>query len=162
MLEEYTMSRSTQVSFSFLRLQRQVHTSRAYIWLTIPGPHAFPQLKSTHNRALDPATANILQEAEPYIAHHFEGTCANSWYLHLLAVHPDFQHRGFGRELVEWGLEKAREEVVHASVISSDSKEHFYFACGFDSIVGSMTDGKGNPLGLRNVRGGAIMFMWRR
>jgi GNAT superfamily N-acetyltransferase len=125
------------------------------------GPHAFLPLEPTHNRALDPATANILQEAEPYIAHHFEGIYANSWYLHLLAVHPAFQYRGFGRELIEWGLEKAREEGMHASVISSDSKEPFYFACGFDSIVGSMTDGKGNPLGLRNMRGGAIMFMWR-
>jgi predicted N-acetyltransferase YhbS len=75
-------------------------------------------------------------------------------------VHPAFRNRGFGRELVEWGLKKAHEEGVHASVISSDSKEPFYFNCGFDSIVGSMTDGEGNPLGSRNVRGGAIMFMW--
>ncbi|KAF3032400.1 hypothetical protein E8E11_000729 [Didymella keratinophila] len=114
-----------------------------------PGPHAFPLLKSTHNRALDSATANILQEAEPYFAHHFEGTRADSWYLHLLAVHSASQHRGFGRELVFWGLERAREEDVHASVISSDPKESFYFACGFESIVGSMMDDEGNPLGLR-------------
>ncbi|KAF3048402.1 hypothetical protein E8E12_011768 [Didymella heteroderae] len=129
--------------------------------MSMLGPHAFPLLELTHNRALHPAAANILQKAEPYFAHHFEGTRGNSWYLHLLAVDPSYQNRGFGRELVDWGLEKARKEGVHASVISNDSKEPFYFKCGLDEIIGYMTSGEGKPLGVRNVRGGAIMFMWR-
>jgi hypothetical protein len=45
-------------------------------------------------------------------------------------------------------------------VIASELKEPFYLKCGFDEIVGYMSEGEGNPMGLRNVQGGGILFMW--
>jgi len=50
---------------------------------------------------------------------------------------------------------------VHAVGIAPDTKEAFYFKCGFDEIVEYITDGEGNPLGLAKVSDGAIMSMWR-
>ena len=32
------------------------------------------------------------------------------WYLHLLCVHPKWQGIGAGKALLDWGIEKAREE----------------------------------------------------
>ncbi|KAF2713195.1 hypothetical protein K504DRAFT_487671 [Pleomassaria siparia CBS 279.74] len=108
------------------------------------------------NRALDPTKANILGQSRKYSAHHWAGAREENWYLCLLAVHPDYQGKGFGRELVEWGLQQAERESVYASVRSSDGKDGFYLKTGFDRIVGSSTEGEGNPLA--GVKGGSILF----
>ncbi|KAF2127680.1 hypothetical protein P153DRAFT_294915 [Dothidotthia symphoricarpi CBS 119687] len=120
----------------------------------------FLPLPSTENRALDPTKRTILQDSYPYFAHHWDGPRANNWYLSLCCIDPAFQKRGFGYELVDWGVKKAREENVHASVIASHENEKFYLRCGFDEIVGNGCEGEGNPLGIANVKGGDILFMW--
>ncbi|KAF1940550.1 hypothetical protein EJ02DRAFT_227962 [Clathrospora elynae] len=126
-------------------------------WIDI-GPNAFPPLPTTHNRALDPTKATILEDAFPHFASLWAGPRASNWYLSLCGVHPSYQKRGFGPPLVHWGLERARKEGVHASVAASDGNGKFYLRCGFDEVVGNVTTGEGNPLS--GVAGGDVLFMF--
>lgn len=130
-----------------------------------PGPNAFAPLPSTNNRALDPSTRNILEDSFPYFSQHWSPSTnglprSRNWYLALLGVHPSYERRGFGRELVHWGLERAREEGVHASVLASHNNDPFYLRCGFEEVVANCTEGEGNPLA--GVDGGSIIFMWAK
>ncbi|KAH9880453.1 hypothetical protein IAQ61_000744 [Plenodomus lingam] len=119
---------------------------------------SFPPLSSTQNRAADPTKRNIVDECMLYGAHFWSGDRANNWYLSLCGIHPDYQGKGVGRELVRWGLEKAAQEGVPASVVSSDGNDAFYLRCGFDEIVGDVTAGEGNPM--LSVMGGSVLFKW--
>ena len=133
-----------------------------------PGNLAAPLAKLTNhlfntinpNRALDPSKVDILRDSEKFFKHHWAGERQENWYLELLAVDPEFQGKGFGQELVEWGIKQAESENVHASVISSDGNDTFYLKCGFEEVVGNATDGEGNPLGVAGVKGGSILFKY--
>ncbi|KAF2004739.1 acyl-CoA N-acyltransferase [Amniculicola lignicola CBS 123094] len=114
------------------------------------------------SRALAPQHLSILTRSYPFIAHHWDGPRSEDWHLALLAVHPDHQGRGLGRELVAWGIEQADKERLQASVLSSEGKEEFYLKCGFDEVVGNAADGEGNPLAVEKVKGGSILFRWPR
>jgi GNAT superfamily N-acetyltransferase len=132
-----------------------------------PGPDAFAALERTQNRAIDPSKANILAEAYPFFKYHWDPITnglprKHNWYLRVCAVHKDYAGRGIGRELVQWGLDRAREENVHASVTSSYENEKFYLRCGYDEIVGNCSEGEGNPLAETGVPGGDILFMWAK
>jgi GNAT superfamily N-acetyltransferase len=132
-----------------------------------PGPDAFPPLLSTNNRALDPARATLLPDSKPFFEHHWAATTNGiprsiNWFLDLCAVHPSYERRGFGNELVKWGLDRAREENVHASVTSSYQSDNFYLKCGFEEHVGNCSEGEGNPLREAKVKGGNILFMWAK
>ncbi|KAF1912972.1 acyl-CoA N-acyltransferase [Ampelomyces quisqualis] len=134
---------------------------------TDPGPDAFTPLASTDNRAIDASKATILADSYPFFKHHWEGTThglprANNWHLALCCIDPGYQKRGVGQQLVHWGLERARAENVHASVITSHSNESFYLRCGFDEIVGTCSEGEGNPLREAKVKGGEILWMWAK
>ncbi|KAJ4364578.1 hypothetical protein N0V83_009174 [Neocucurbitaria cava] len=133
-------------------------------WVDI-GPDAFPPLPSTLNRALDPSTRTILEDSYPYFSHHWNPSTnsiprSRNYYLSLCCVHPLYERRGFGYELVRWGLDKARDESVHASVLASYNNDPFYLRCGFDEVVANCTEGEGNPLS--EVKGGSILFMWAK
>jgi GNAT superfamily N-acetyltransferase len=135
-------------------------------WIN-PGADAFVPLPSTNNRAMDVAKRTILEDSSPYFKHHWEGTTngiprAQNWYLQLCAIDPAYQKRGFGQELVAWGLDRAREENVHASVAASYKNEPFYLRCGFDEIVGNCSEGEENPLRIAKIKGGDILFMWAK
>lgn len=106
------------------------------------------------NRAADPKRVNILEETFPLFAHHWSGSRQQGWFLDMLATHPDYQGQGVGKELVMWGINKAKEENVCASVISALGKEPFYGKCGYVEV------GKANvgPLAECGIKGGAIMF----
>ncbi|KAL6703366.1 hypothetical protein ACN47E_009708 [Coniothyrium glycines] len=123
-----------------------------------PGPNAFPPLSSENNRALNPSKRTILEDAFPYFAHYWDGERRNNWYLSLCGTHPDYQGRGYGRQLVLWGLDRAREENVHASVVASEGNSPFYLRCGYDEVIANVTKGEGNPL--NGVSGGDLLFMW--
>ncbi|OAL03150.1 hypothetical protein IQ06DRAFT_292368 [Phaeosphaeriaceae sp. SRC1lsM3a] len=132
-----------------------------------PGPDAFSPLASENNRAIDRSKETILSDSWPYFKHHWEGITngvprPNNWYLNLCCIHPDYQKRGVGRPLVTWGLDRAREENVHASVTTSHGNEHFYLRCGFDEVVGTCSEGEGNPLAAAKVLGGEILWMWAK
>jgi GNAT superfamily N-acetyltransferase len=110
------------------------------------------------NRAASAEDENILERNKHTLDHVWTGERAVSWYLENLAVHPDYQKRGQGRALVQWGLNQARQEGVSASVISAEGKERFYQTCGY--LVGPVArggEGEGNEL--RDVPGGLLFFM---
>lgn len=90
----------------------------------------------------------------PLTAHSWAGERAENWYLDLLAVHPDGQGKGVGRELVQWGVDAARKEGVRASLIAAYQKERFYERCGFKK-VGMANVG---PMKEAGIKGGTIMF----
>ena len=110
------------------------------------------------NRAMEPSRADILDRTMPFTEHHWSGTRSESWYLALIGVDPAHEKQGYGRQLVNWAFERAKEEGVTCSVISADGKTNFYHSCGFDVDVGKASDegGEGNPL--REVKGGTIHF----
>ncbi|KAL8725210.1 MAG: hypothetical protein Q9166_007492 [cf. Caloplaca sp. 2 TL-2023] len=94
----------------------------------------------------------------PLIAHFWSGARSTGWYLNFLAVHPKSQKQGYGTSLVQWGIERAKEENVAASVISGVGKDPFYRMCGFDVEVGKSTEGEGNPLKGKLDGGGTVFF----
>ena len=72
-------------------------------------------------------------------------------------MRPEYQNRGLGRKLVQWGLDQAEREGVAASVIAADGKGRFYQLCGFDvGPVGRSGEGENNPLA--DVPGGLVFL----
>ncbi|KAE9375094.1 putative GNAT family acetyltransferase [Stipitochalara longipes BDJ] len=104
------------------------------------------------NHAADPSKANVLDESKPLIEHHWSGAREQNWYLDLLAVHPEYQGKMYGRELVQWGIEEAKREGICASVIAAEGKDRFYGRFGFVEV------GRANVGPLAGIEGGAIMF----
>ena len=112
----------------------------------------------------------------PFVSHHFTEPPyrRNHWELSVLGVHPDFHKRSIGRSLVAWGLQRARSDGVPAVVIGAKGTENFYQRCGFELYVGACPDQEyveseavdrgtepsriRNPLRVRNLGGGAIMW----
>lgn len=70
-------------------------------------------------------------------------------------VDPCHQRKGFGRQLVNFGLEFAKRDGTCASVIASETGYLLYVSCGFKP-VGWMQEGEENPL--RDLPGGQILF----
>jgi len=109
------------------------------------------------DRSLDESRFALLLESEPFSRQHFDHppTRKEGYFLDLCAVDPNCQGKGYGREMVLFGVLKAREDAVVAGLIASTGNEGFYERCGFN-VVGYGTEGDGNPLAA--VPGGAIMF----
>ena len=89
------------------------------------------------------------------------------WSLEILGVHPDYQGKGYGKELVEYGLARfARSDPegdVPALVVAAEGKEEFYRKCGFPELVGWVSevrdeDGNDNELKRNGVGGGAVLW----
>lgn len=108
------------------------------------------------NRAADPDKIDILERAHPFYEHMWSGDREESWYLHILGVHPEYQGHGVGRKLVQWGLDRAQSEGVCASVMAAKGKDGFYQKCGYTIQDGSGGMGEGNPLS--NVEGGNMWW----
>ncbi|KAL8830191.1 MAG: hypothetical protein Q9191_001572 [Dirinaria sp. TL-2023a] len=108
------------------------------------------------NRAADPAMSNASIVISSLISHHWSGQRSVGWYLNFLAVLPAYQCRGYGSNLVSWGVERAQQEGVAASVISGQRKDDFYKRCGFNIVVGNSTEGEGNPL--KDITDGGTIF----
>lgn len=97
----------------------------------------------------------------------------NHWSLEILAVHPLYQARGHGKQLAQWGLDRARHDIASGStglpsvVVAADGKEGFYQKMGFKEIVGwSSRSIEGmsepNPMEERNCGGGAVLWTWTK
>lgn len=110
------------------------------------------------NRAAEPSRLDILSRTAKYYQHHWTGTRGEVWMLSHIGIDPQFEGKGIGRELVEWGFERARADGVGCTVISAAGKEGFYRKCGFDIDDGNVHDygGEANPL--TKIPGGAIHF----
>ncbi len=92
-----------------------------------------------------------------YTKHLWFGRRETGWHLNYLAVDPAYQNHGYGRVLATWGVERAKQEKVAASVTSGLGKDTFYRRCGFDIHGGHVSDGEGNPLkGM--TEGGSVLF----
>jgi GNAT superfamily N-acetyltransferase len=120
----------------------------------------WPALETTQNRALDASKRTILQELEEFSLQYWSGSRSTNWYLNLCCVDPDFQQRGCGRLLVNWGLDRASQEGVYASVIASDGSADFYLKSGFDAVVGNAgrAGGEASPMMKADVQGGDVLF----
>jgi GNAT superfamily N-acetyltransferase len=111
------------------------------------------------NRAMSSTNGDILERAYLCFGSVWSGDRAEGWYLEWLAVDPNYQGKRIGKRLAQWGLDRAEEEQVWASVASSEGKEEFYRdKCGFNEEYWSAGMGEGNPLAGSNI---GRMF-WRR
>lgn len=99
--------------------------------------------------------ADVVERAERFTMHYWTGPRARTWLLDFLMVDPAHQRKGFGRELVCFGLDLATRDCVCASVIASEVGEGLYVSCGFKP-VGWVQEGEGNPLS--GLPGGRILF----
>lgn len=97
-----------------------------------------------------------MERAMPFTAGMWSGERAESWLLEVLGVHPDYQGKGVGRLLVQWGLARADADGICASVIVAWKKDDFYHKAGFEIQDGNATLGEGNPLS--GVKGGNIWW----
>ncbi|KAL6713982.1 hypothetical protein ACLMJK_008476 [Lecanora helva] len=109
------------------------------------------------NRAADPEMHKKVSSVFSYTKHLWSGRRDTGWYLNFLAVDPRYQSQGHGRLLASWGVERADEEKVAASVISGTDKDRFYQRCGFGTKGGHVSDGEGNPL-KDLTEGGSVLF----
>ena len=78
--------------------------------------------------------------------------------LLLLGVSPDHEKQGYGRELVKYGFDMAKDDGFVVGVISAAGKERFYRSCGFDVEDGRISDEGGDENPLKDIPGGTIFF----
>jgi GNAT superfamily N-acetyltransferase len=84
---------------------------------------------------------SFLDSAVENAGKYWTGKHAECWDLYVCGVHPDFQRKGIGKTLVEWGTKKADEERVSASVLCGEKNRGFYSRYGLSELVGSGNDG---------------------
>ncbi|KAF2834315.1 hypothetical protein M501DRAFT_599492 [Patellaria atrata CBS 101060] len=87
------------------------------------------------NRAMDPTRDNFLERSLSKSAHHWMGDRAECWDLHVCGVHPNYHHQGIGKQLVRWGIQRADEEEVCASVVCGQKNRAFYIGAGLETEV---------------------------
>lgn len=124
-------------------------------------PGTWQDLIPMQIRAQDLSKATIIRDSGPYIKHYWAGARPNNRYLTLCCVDPAYQQHGCGRLLVRWGLKRAQEEGISASVIASDGSTGFSLKCGFNNIVGNASRAgvQANPMMKANVKVGEILFI---
>lgn len=112
------------------------------------------------NRAIEPSRAGLFTQIDPFISHHWTGSRAEVWMLGLIAVDPTAGKKGYGRQMVEWGMRHAEQDGVACSLIAGKWAVGFYRKCGFNVETGTLTDegGDDNPMRKAGVEGGTIMF----
>jgi GNAT superfamily N-acetyltransferase len=54
-----------------------------------------------------------------------------SWSIIEIAVAPEFQRKGFGAALLQWGVNKACEERVPILLSATEAGRGFYLTAGF-------------------------------
>ena len=64
-------------------------------------------------------------------------------YLSLLNTHSDYQGRGAGKALCQWGLEKAKREGWTVTLFSSPMGKRLYSKLGFRDVGSFRTQVEG-------------------
>jgi GNAT superfamily N-acetyltransferase len=54
--------------------------------------------------------------------------------LHRIAVHPDHQHRGIARQLLQWGLDRADSEKLISYLNGRPHARRLYEKAGFTAV----------------------------
>ncbi len=138
---------------TFYRLRRLFITNRAALVPSTPSPLTYWTL----GPFLGPLVEGFM--SAPHRQKH--------WSLEILGVHPDEQGKGYGKELVQDGLQRFAqsdpEGDVPAVVVSADGKEEFYRKCGFPELLGWVSEvrdefGNENELKKNGVGGGAVLW----
>ncbi|KAH7072390.1 acyl-CoA N-acyltransferase [Paraphoma chrysanthemicola] len=127
------------------------------LWRADPRNLISPLLKTYHslsltifpNRAADPSRSAFLDTAVANSEKYWTGERTECWDLHVCGVHPDYQGKGVGRLLAEWGVQEAKKEGdnVVASVLCGEKNRGFYGKAGLSVQVGG-TPGKGGGIAL--------------
>jgi GNAT superfamily N-acetyltransferase len=100
----------------------------------------------------------------PFVSHLYDLPHREThWSLEILGILPEHQGKGFGRELVEDGFAKAKNDPegdLPVVVVAAKDKEGFYQRIGFGEIEGwtSQAGGTANPLNRAGVGGGAVLW----
>ncbi|KAK2019121.1 acetyltransferase [Colletotrichum eremochloae] len=107
-------------------------------------------------RCVDPELADIFDDthvaSDPIKDDPEHPRRKNAWYLSTLAVHPEFQGKGYGSLLVREGLQQVDKEGVPAWLIGLGGVEPFYERLGF------VVKGRANVGRLADWDGGSIMY----
>ena len=70
------------------------------------------------------------ESMEKYLGSKIDET----WYLKLLCVHPEFQRKGVGTKLLDWGLERARERGQKVYLEATEFGIALYINKGFKEL----------------------------
>lgn len=80
---------------------------------------------------------------------YWAGQRSECWDLYVCGVDPDFQGKGFGKILAQWGVEESQQEgtEVCASVLCGEKNRGFYNKAGLTVQVGGR-EGYGGGIAL--------------
>lgn len=101
------------------------------------------------NRAADPSRASFLDAAVAASEVYWTGHRTECWDLHVCGVDPDYQGKGVGKMLAQWGVHKAEKEShgTCASVLCGEKNRGFYGKAGLTIQVGG-NGGEGGGIAL--------------
>ena len=96
------------------------------------------------DRSLDKA---VLKRVEAMMDESFPSSdFPELWYLSTLAVLPEYQRRGIGRQLVTWGVQQGEKEGVPIALEASPDGKRLYEKCGFQWVRTENLDELAVPL----------------
>ena len=75
---------------------------------------------------------------EVYIPVTWKTKNQNNLYIHRLAVHPDFQKKGVGRDLMNFAENFARKKEyksIRLDTFSKNKRNEIYFLMGADNLI---------------------------
>jgi GNAT superfamily N-acetyltransferase len=98
------------------------------MWLETKYRNVFTGVNPTPDRAHRDNVASELNETFP------EDVVPEMWLVDALFTHPHYQRKGIGRGLLQWPLQRGREEHVPVGVKGSPVGGLAYRACGFQSV----------------------------
>lgn len=95
------------------------------------------------NRAADPAQSSFLDTAVANSEQYWTGDRSECWDLHVCGVDPEFQGKGVGKLLAQWGVHEAKKEGdnVVASVLCGEKNRGFYGKAGMAVLVNESEHG---------------------
>ncbi|UPX16295.1 uncharacterized protein EKO05_0006704 [Ascochyta rabiei] len=101
------------------------------------------------NRAADTSRSSFLDTAVADSEKYWTGDRAECWDLHVCGVHPDYQGKGVGKLLAQWGVQEAEKEGpgTCASVLCGEKNRGFYGKAGLTVQVGGRK-GEGGGIAL--------------
>ncbi|KAH7012797.1 acyl-CoA N-acyltransferase [Ilyonectria destructans] len=114
---------------------------KAFLWrikASISGSEVFQYASDLMNPLLSAPNASIMARTcrLPSSNNYFVPEIENSpqYGIMDIAVHPRFQGRGVARRLVEWGINKAKEEAIPIELSATPAGSVLYTKLGFKKV----------------------------